>query len=191
MKNKKTLVALGVLGVAVLVCGTFAFFSNSVNFENLFKLSVYKTEAMETFESPNNWKPCDETEKSVVVKNLSTMDVAVRVKYEEYWLDKNGQSLPLERDGMRLATVELQNQADWTLRDGWYYYKTNLAENQTTSEFMKSVKLNCDANFTGEINYSADGLSGETGSDPYERARFHVNVTVQTIQANAASEWNS
>ena len=99
--------------------------------------------------------------------------------------------LPLTWDDNGVAKkygiVNLQNEDDWELRaDGWYYYKTALGENETTSSLLKSVILNCDANLVGGITMSDDGKSGESNPSDYAGAKFHVYVEFQM----SAVEWD-
>ena len=59
MKNrkKKSIIALLVIALLGFIGGTFAYFTSSDTFSNIFSTKPYRMEVVETFESPNNWTP--------------------------------------------------------------------------------------------------------------------------------------
>lgn len=85
-KNKKLAkTALGGL-LAVAVAGaTFAWFTDSFKFENVFETGKYSDEFVETFTPPTDWTPGVTTPKSVEVTNTGDVDMVVRVKFSETW----------------------------------------------------------------------------------------------------------
>ena len=85
MKKKRIIVIAALAALVALVGGTVAYYSDSKQFGNLFKLAADNIEYVETFESPNNWKSCDETPKTLVITNKSATPVAARFKMTEYW----------------------------------------------------------------------------------------------------------
>lgn len=194
MKNKKTLIAIAVILAVAAIGATIAYNMDSMSFNNLFHVSTYKTEMSETFNSPNDWKPCDTTAKEISVKNTGSIPVAVRVKLNQYWKSSTNADLPMLVDGSSdpLTTINFTSgYADyWEKRGDWYVYKTNLAPGATTHQLIDSVTLKCAANLTGDPVYTNNGKTGETGTSPYAGAHFHVNATIQTIQADAADQWN-
>lgn len=191
-RKKRTVLAVSAVGVLLLVGVTIAVSHDRAFFANLFKLGYYQTEFIETFDSPEDWAPCDETPKTVIAKNDSDTKIYVRLKYDEYWRAKDGVTdLPLTKDGITLAEIIFQNETDWNLRDGWYYYKTPLNPGESTSSLFKAVKLSCNADF-GTDNVCHDTASGqvcEKPADQYEEARYHLFVTVQTISEDGIHEW--
>jgi hypothetical protein len=116
------------------------------------------------------------------------------MKYDEYWRVKNSQTstddhstsdLPLTwNDGgttKHYAEVLFQNEDDWQLQDGWYYYKHALNTDESTSSLLKAVRLNCDANFAGTTTYSPDGQSAQSNPDQYNEATYHLYITFQML----------
>jgi hypothetical protein len=184
LKKKRALVAILALIVVGLVAGTIAYNYDRSIFTNIFGVQDFKTEFIETFDSPDNWQPCDEIPKTVIAKNDSGVRVNVRLSYEEFWKAKNGGSLPLTRNGVKLAIINFQNEDDWELRsDGWYYFKAGLAPGESTNSLFKSVKLDCSANFGGE-NICTETETGKTcqkEADEYADAEYHLKITVQMI----------
>lgn len=191
MKRKRNIIAVSAVAVLALIGATFAYNSSTGFLTNVFKLGVWQTEMVETFDAPSNWQPCDEVPKTVIGENTGSISAAVRVKYEEYWKLANSAStdhtseLPLVDDeNDPIAVVNLDNVNDWILgNDGWYYYKYMLKPNQKTSSFMKSVTLNCKANFAGDNTcVEAEGkVTCTKPENPYDGAKYHVYATIQLI----------
>jgi predicted ribosomally synthesized peptide with SipW-like signal peptide len=193
MKSKKTLIAIGAVIALALIGGSIAYFTGIVSFENNFHVSTYQSQTTESFTSPNDWKPCDVTPKEISVTNSGNIAIGARVKLEDYWKDKNGNDLAdLTENGVKLTAINFHSgwEQKWELRDGWYVFKTTLAPGESTGPLIDSVSLSCNANFAGDIVFSANGLVGESGNTAYSGAFFHVNATIQTIQADAISEWD-
>lgn len=184
LKKKRALIAVLALIAVGLVAGTIAYNNDRSIFANIFGVSDFKTEFIETFDSPDNWQPCDEIPKTVIAKNNSGVRVNVRLSYEEFWKAKNGGSLPLTRNGVKLAVINFQNEDDWELRsDGWYYFKAGLAPGESTNSLFKSVKLDCSADFGGEniCTETETGITCQKEADEYADAEYHLKITVQMI----------
>ena len=150
IKRKGALFAVLSVFILLAIGGVIAFGSDKSIFSNLFQLPTYTAEYKEEFVSPNDWKTCDETPKTVITTNKSNGKIKVRLSYEEYWRNKeNTANLPLEKDGETLAIINFQNESDWTKRGNWYYYNHELEPNEATNSLLKSVTLNCDASLGG------------------------------------------
>ena len=198
MKKKRIIVIAALAALVALVGGTVAYYSDSKQFGNLFKLAADNIEYVETFESPNNWKSCDETPKTLVITNKSATPVAARFKMTEYWKaagsTSTGQTsdLSLTYRNQNVAIINFQNENDWELVNGWYVYKHTLNENESTSSLLKSVTFNCSVNFAGDATYSADGKSGTTNITDYQNAKYHLDITAQTVPADQkAQAWGN
>ena len=158
MKNKKPIIALGALAVVGLIAGTIAYFTSEVTFDNEFKTAIYKTKSTETFNSPSNWTPGDNTPKTVVTKNEGNVKVAVRTSISQAWYgegyrddltDEEKAALLIDPSDIPADAVIIHYTTpqtgdwDWIAHtDGKWYYKTALAPNDTTSSFISSVELN-------------------------------------------------
>ena len=191
LKNKKALIFGGFLCACGAIGVSFAYNNDHSVLDNEFNTAYYQTVATEDFTAPDNWKPCDETTKTLTVKNTSNVGVKVRIKYDEYWRNAaDTKDLSLVKDGTTLANVTLQNLNDWELEDGYYYYKSVLQPNEETSSLFKKVVLDCDANFGTEnvCTTTANGITCEKPADQYEGAKYHLKITAETVQANKAAE---
>ena len=200
MKKKKSLVALLAVAIIGVVGGTFAYFSYTDSFPNIFHAALYQTRAVEQFVSPENWMPGDETAKVFKVQNTGDVDVVVRAKYTESWVDANGDSLDLlTDDGDPIAIIAPNHKAAnantdwiWNAADGYYYYKYRLgagtAQNPTeTTNFIESVTFNPDVEIDVNKNCTGDAIGeGNTTctytSTGYGGGTYTLTITVETLQ---------
>ncbi len=192
VKHKKLLLLGGILCVGA-IAGTIAFNSDRSKMANEFSLGTYRTAMTEEFTSPEGWKTCDETAKIFKVRNEGSVDVKVRVKYDEMWRNAaDTTDLPLEKDGVKLVLVVLQNLDDWELKNsGYYYYKHTLAPGEETNSLFEKVVFNCEANLGTEnvCTTTSTGTVCTKPEDEYEGAKYHLKITAETIQADVADEW--
>ncbi|MBR3322502.1 BsaA family SipW-dependent biofilm matrix protein [Candidatus Saccharibacteria bacterium] len=193
IKQKRVLIVACLAVISCVIGGTIAYFSDRLTFDNKFSLADDNVEFSETFDSPQNWMPCQEEMKTAVATNKSATNRYVRMKLNEYWRVKNSQTpatdhttsdLPLTwtEGGVtkNYAVIKMQNQDKWELKsDGWYYYKTPLAQNASTDSLLESVTLNCDAQLIDGVSYSADGKEGTTIPSDYAEATYHLYITFQ------------
>lgn len=189
-KDYKPIIAIALVLVLGLVGGTVAYFTTNSTFENTFKTKPYGSEITESFESPDNWTPGTTTSKTVVAKNTGDVDIAVRVSYEEKWVPASGTgTLPLLQNGNRVAILNLANQSDWKLDNGYYYYHKKLSKNQVTSSFLESVTFNPNVVASSETNCteSADHLvkNCQSTGNGYDGATYTLTIKVETIQFDA------
>ena len=205
-ENKKKRVWPIVAIIALLAIGligaTLAYFTSTDTFANVFQTKTYSTEVTEVFDSPDDWVPGTETSKTVTAKNTGDVDVAVRVSYTEAWVDANDQALPLEKDGVRAAIINLADDyaTKWTqsTENGttYMYYKTKLAKGETASSFLKSVTFNpaivpektenCTTDSATNTKTCTTVYSGHAGGT------YTLTITVETVQYDAYQEaWDT
>jgi len=194
VNNKKITIIFILVSFAILVgVGvTFAYFTSSTDFENEFQTGLYQTEATETFTSPQNWMPGDETPKELTITNTGNVDVKARVCISEEWTSSNDDTLPNEVNGESMAIINLDNTSDWTKKGNCYEYNDVLEPNDVTSSFIQSVTFN--PNATADLNCTTTTSNGTTtktctsSGDGYDNATYKLTLRVETVQANKASE---
>ena len=189
IKDKKAIFAIGALALIIaLVGGVVAVNHNMVLFNNRFNLATFQTEVSETFDSPNDWKPCDETQKLVTVRNTGNIDALVRIKMDEHWLSKNDEELGLVYHGVTLAQISFANN-DWELRDGYYYYKNTLRAGEST-DFISAVTFSCDADFGENEMVGGNGAVVDSTANEYNGASYHLNIVAQLMQDDPDISWD-
>ena len=197
-KNRKPLIAIALALLVGLVGGTIAYFTSEATFNNQFKTKPYSTEITETFVSPDNWTPGTTTDKTVIAKNTGDVDVAVRVSYTEEWKDASNNPLSLTTDGVTAAVINFADDLDskWTHDGNYYYYKTKLTKNQSTTSFIQSVTFNEDVTLTAnpacETNQAGNTVTCSTQAGGYAGGTYTLTIKVETVQFDAYQEaWST
>ncbi len=198
--NKKPLIAIAVLAIIGIVGGTFAYFTSTATFQNIFQTATYKTVSTETFVSPTDWAPGTTTDKTLTVYNEGSIPVGVRVCYVGSW--SSGSTLKASLVTVNRANTDKWTQISSTSGDsqitGCYKYNTSLAAGATAQTPIASVKLSDDAGTAGngeatcvETHPSANQTVKTCTAGNLGGATFTLNLTVTTVQYDKFEEYIS
>lgn len=193
IKSKRSLVALALVAVLGVVGVTIAYFTSTDTFENVFGTKPYSMEVVETFESPDDWTPGTTTDKTVVATNKGDVEAAVRVSFTEKWEDASGTTLALKDASNRSAAIinfasDLSTKWTKSTEGGkdYYYYKTKLAKNASTSSLIESVTFNPDVTIETSDNCVTDSIAHTktctTTTSGYAGGTYTLTITVETVQ---------
>ena len=189
--NKKPIIALVLLLFVAVIGGTIAYFTSSDTFTNIFSTKPYTMEVKETFTSPSNWTPGTTTSKTVVATNKGDVEAAVRISYTETWKDSSNQSLPLKDGSNRPAAIinfasDLNTKWTKSTEGGkdYYYYKTKLAKNASTTSLIESVTFNPEVAISSQSNCVTEGnvKTCTTTTSGYAGGTYTLTITVETVQ---------
>ena len=179
MKNKKVILSVLALIAVAGISFTIAYSRDRSIIANNLEFGSWKTVFTEDFDAPTNWMTCETIDKTITIKNESKSTAAVRIIIEEKWLKSDGVTeLPLVSavSGNQMAQINFLANSGWTHDvGGYYYYDTDLAENETTASLTTGVTLNCDANLDEDEDYA--------------NATYHLKFTAQSIQPDAVGNW--
>lgn len=160
----RSFVVLAALLVLVLgiVGTTLAWLTDkTTDLTNTFEYAQVSCEVKEDFDY--------NTKSNVRVKNTGTTDAYIRATYVVTWQDDNGNvsGQPVQNADY---TINL-NTADWTEKDGYYYYKNVVPAGKLTSNLINSCKVK-------------DGVTPPTG--------YHlcVEILATAIQSQPVSAVN-
>lgn len=192
MKNKnfKPLVALALIAVVGVIGTTFAYFTSTDTFENVFNTKPYAVTVVNTFNSPDNWTPGTETPLTVTAKNTGDVDVAVRISFEEAWEDALGNTLPLQVDGDNVSVINFVNNDKWfsdTINGKTYYfYNEILSKNETTETLVDTVTFNpgVEIGVNSNCTTNAGVTTCTTTTSGYAGGKYELIFTVETAQAD-------
>lgn len=192
IKNKKSLFALLLVAIIGVVGTTFAYFTSTDTFSNVFGTKPYKMEVVETFESPSDWTPGTTTEKKIIATNKGEVEAAVRVSYTEEWKDSTGATLALTDGTNRAAIINFSDDLStkWTksTENGveYYYYKTKLAKDASTTSLIKSVTFNPNVTISTNDNCVTNSANNTktctTTTSGYAGGTYKLNIKVETVQ---------
>ena len=168
-KNRILLVALVIALVATIASGTLAFFAAEETAKNVITTGKIDMSLKEETDGGEPWpedgfdniEPGDDVTKTVYGVNNGTVDFYLRVAIVKTITDKDGKTDTLNFDNI---TLDL-NTADWTEKDGYYYYNKALKPGE------KSVPLFTKVHFGDELG------------NAYMEAEIVIDVTMQAVQA--------
>ena len=196
MKNKKVMIALILL---MFICGfsfTIAFFTDTIELENVFKTKKFKTTVTEEFVSPDNWLPGDTTTKKVYVNNIGDVDVAARISYTEKWVAQDGTILSGVQNGNKAVIINFVNTGDWIKVGEYYYYNKKISNGESTSDFIDSVTFNSEISDESECTRNeSEGrveVICESSNSSYAGATYTLTFKVETVQFDSYKDiWNT
>lgn len=191
--NKKLLIVL-VISLITILGSAIAYFTTSSEIENYFKAALYQNEIVEQFTSPDNWTPGTTTDKTITVKNTGSINMAVRVKYEEEWVSANGTKLDLNDSEGNVASIINFNEGWVKDSDGYFYYgsKANMNKvkpEETTTSFISGVTFNQNIKSSLRENKSSNGqvITYTSTGDGYDNATYKLTIRIETIQYDQAN----
>lgn len=166
MKKKLLILSLAAICLAITAIGTLAYFTSEGTAHNVITtggveitVQEWADEARtEPFEDLTGVMPNTTVTKIAEIKNTGASDAWVRVKVEK--------SIKLQGDGTPdTGLVELAlNTADWTEKDGYYYYTKVLKPGEVTAPIFTAVTFKPDM------------------GNEYQNATATVDVVAQAVQ---------
>ena len=144
MKRKLLILSVLVICIATLAAGTLAYFTSEGPAHNVITtggveimVREWADEDRQTpFEDLTGIMPGMTVTKIAEIKNTGASDAWVRVKVEKN-IQLKGEGTP------DTGLVELAlNTADWTERDGYYYYTKALKSGEVTAPIFTAVTFN-------------------------------------------------
>ena len=166
MKKKILLVTAVVICLAIAATGTLAYFTAEDMAHNVITTGGVEIAVQEwadegktkPFENLTGVMPNTTVTKIAEIKNTGASDAWVRVKVEK--------NIKLQGEGTSdTSLVELTlNTADWTEKDGYYYYTKVLKPGEVTAPIFTAVTFKPDM------------------GNEYQNATATVDVTAQAVQ---------
>lgn len=201
MKNKTAIVAIAALAIIGIISGTYAYFTSTATTVNDFAANTYETVIERSLAGGiTGMDPGDTYNITTLdVKNQGSTEIAVRAKITENVADSvasdltgltadgataPGSSAWLTKDGAA-GTTDLMLKAvgtDWTYgKDGYYYYQGTLTQGEATTQFIKALRFNINAQSDSKCYYATS--SGEGSSKVYSVDETKKSTSVDTNKA--------
>lgn len=176
MKRKLLILSVLAICIATVAAGSLAFFTSEGKAHNVITTGGVEIAISEwadeertvPFEDLTGAMPGATVTKIAEVKNTGASDAWVRVKVEKN-ITLSGEGTP-DTD---LAELDL-NTADWTEKDGYYYYTRVLKPGEVTAPVFTAVTFNAEMgneyqNATATVDVSAQAVqtanNGDTATD--------------------------
>ena len=147
MKRKLLILSVLVICIATLAAGTLAYFTSEGTAHNVITTGGVEIAVQEwadeertmPFEDVTGVMPETTVTKIVEIKNTGVSDAWVRVMVDKKIV------LPTESITPDASLVELVcNTADWTEKDGYYYYNKVLKPGEVTAPVCTAVSFHAD-----------------------------------------------
>lgn len=169
-----SLICLVVCCAALIASGTLAFYSAEETAKNVMKTGKLDIDLKEETDGGEPWPeegfedimPGMDVTKVVYGVNTGTMDVWLRVMLEKTITPAEGVEAELNFEKITLDI----NTADWTEKDGIYYYNKPLRPGEESAPLFTKVHF------------------GEELGNEYMNAKAEIEVTMQAVQANNNGE---
>ncbi len=145
LKEKLLVLSMVMTVAAIAACGSMAYFTEEERAENVIRAGNIKIKLQEKqlspsgettlpFEDSVNVVPGGTVSKIVQVENVGGQSVWIRASFQmEVTTADGGKEADASLLSLRLNT------ADWTEREGFYYYNEALAPGQTTAPLLEAV----------------------------------------------------
>ena len=185
MKKKVLYIAIVVICLALITGGTYAYFTTSDTARNVItsggiEVKVVEQQLVNGTLQPYPSQPIPvmpATTVSKIVSVQSTEQAAwVRMNYTLTVYDADGKKMEIPADELAKVIVIASDTANWTLKDGWWYYNTAVKGGETTKPLFEEVEF-----------------SGPHMDNKYQLCTVVIDVTAQAVQKanNGATVWEA
>ncbi len=188
MKYKRIIIIVLLLLIGTIGT-TIAYFNTRSIIDNNIKSEEYKVTYNYEYIKDGNWNPGDISNPSITVKNDGRVPIAVRAKITDEWTDKNGNNLALELYNGEQVAVHTIN-TNWFKEGDYYYYYKTINKEESTDSIINTLIYNSNTNKNVNCTNVDDSTTCTTNND-YASATYKMNITFETVQANAIDKyWN-
>lgn len=171
MRKKILITAVSIVVLAVLGIGTYAYFTQEAQTQNVITTGSIRIELNERTADPGgavvNFSeegiigalPGKSVSQIVSVSNSGTGDAYIRVRLDISVSSADGEALSTECISLNL------NEEEWNMgSDGYYYYQTGLASGETTPVLFDTVTFS------------------EQMGNAYQKSTIRIDVSAQAVQ---------
>ena len=174
MKKKLLYIAAILICLSLITGGTFAYFTASDTVRNVItsggvEVAVVEQQLVNGTLQPYPNQPIQVMPATTVSKIVSVRSadqaVWVRMNYTLTVYDAQGKEMEVPADELAKVVVIESDTANWTCKDGWWYYNTAIKSGETTKPLFEEVEF-----------------SGPHMDNKYQLCTVVVDVTAQAVQ---------
>ena len=185
MKKKLLYIAAIFICLSIITSGTYAYFTTSDTAHNVItsgavEINVVEQQLVNGTLQPYPNQPIQvmpATTVSKIVSVQSTEQTAwVRMNYTLTVYDAEGKKMEIPADELAKVIDIETDIANWTLKDGWWYYNTAIKADEMTKPLFEEVKF-----------------SGPYMDNKYQLCTVIIDVNAQAVQRanNGESVWEA
>jgi len=174
MKQKINIqILLIIITCLFLITLTMAFITSRITTNNIITFGNLKMQLIETCLDENNKERevknneildityTSEVSRIVKIKNLGNHDFFARISLDIIGIDSNNNNFYAND----FVSYNI-NTNDWIYKDGWYYYKKIVKQDDTTSNLLT------------QINFDTNNITKK-----YPKSNFKFNIKAEAVQA--------
>lgn len=185
MKKKILYIAAILVCLSIITSGTYAYFTTSDTARNVItsgavEINVVEQQLVNGTLQPYPNQPIQvmpATTVSKIVSVQSTEQAAwVRMNYTLTVYDTEGKEMKIPADELAKVIVIETDTANWTFKDGWWYYNTAVKTEEMTTPLFEEVEF-----------------SGPHMDNKYQLCTVVIDVNAQAVQQanNGESVWEA
>lgn len=179
MNKKINIVILLLIVICLfLITTTIAFITRKINTNNIITFGSIKMQLIQTTLNENNKEEIINNNEKLDITNSSTISRIVKIKnvgnhefYARVSLDIIGEDAEGQKFNANKTAFYNINTEDWVYKDGWYYYKKIVKQNDITS------------NLITQISFDINSLTTN-----YPKGIFKFNIKAEAVQAQNNAE---
>lgn len=174
MKKRCFYIALVLICLSLVTSSTWAYFTTSDVVRNVITAGGVDVSVVEYQLVDGALKPFPQDPVPVMPGMVVSKVVTVRCNEQPAWVRANYTLTLLDAEGnkMDISEEELNklihitpDTANWTCRDGWWYYNTHLSTGESTKPLFQAI-----------------GFSGVHMGNKYQQSKLLVDVYTQAVQ---------
>lgn len=161
------------------VGGSYAFLQNYIQIENIFNVKSLGVGIHEEFLPGSSILPGESIDKKIRFVNDKSVDLLIRVKFEEGWYDIETDEKKETLDPSVMIKTweaiwpdEKNETSAWIHIGDYYYYKKILKQGMSTEQILNSLKL-------------SETASNDVHTTDYSGSQYKLTVIVEGCRVNA------
>lgn len=174
MKKKSLAIAVIVICISILASSTLAYFTDAATARNVITMGGVNIKVVEQQLDNGSLKPYPEDPVEIMPGKTVSKIVSVTSLEEPAWVrmaytitvqDADGKQVSVPQKELNEVVIITPNTADWTLRDGWWYYSKAVDDGDATKPLFRQVHF-----------------SGPEMGNEYQNCSIIVKVVAQAVQ---------
>lgn len=174
MKKKILYIAAILICLSIITSGTYAYYTTTDTARNVITTGGVEVQVVEQQLVNGTLQPYLNQRIPVMPATTVSKIVSVQSKQEPVWVrtnytvtvyDADNKVLEVPAEELKKAIVINPDATNWTEKDGWWYYNTDIKSGETTKPLFETVTF-----------------SGPDMGNKYQMCTVVIDVTAQAVQ---------
>lgn len=178
--NKKCIMIFILLIFIIIfsIFSTVAFITMRIDAKNIITFGNLKMELIETTLNQDNTETIVENNDIIDITNITDLSRIIKIKNigkHDFFTRVSLNLIGIDKDNIEFNATEYINldinPTDWVYKDGWYYYKKIVKNNEITSELLTNIRF--------DVN---------SITSHYPNGKFKLDINAEAVQAENNSK---